>query len=174
MPPWKMLRGESSDGSRQRIPLSGLFGHDMLADPYPVYHRLRSTAPFVWVESFQGWVLTRHEDVSAVLRRRAFLGAAVRRHGRAGCEGAGSMKSPRCSAWRMNAMLSCDAPRHTRLRSLVSEAFTPRAVAALRPTIATLVDQLLDEALARAGGSDPGPGRSPARRRDRRDARDSA
>jgi cytochrome P450 len=50
---------------------------------------------------------------------------------------------------RTNTMLSTDGARHTRLRSLVSKAFTPRAVASMRPTIAALVNQLLDEAQAR-------------------------
>src|SRR4051812_19413772 len=120
----------------------------MLANPYPVYQRLRTAAPFVWAEAIQGWVLTRHADVSAVLRDSRFssqrFGAAAEQAEQRGMHDVSSMFQ-----MRTNAMLSCDAPRHTRLRSLVSKAFTPRAVAAMRPTIAAQVDQLLDEAQAR-------------------------
>ena len=45
-----------------------LFGPRMLADPYPYYARLRSTAPVYWVDQFGGWVLTRYADVTTVLR----------------------------------------------------------------------------------------------------------
>src|SRR5215468_5825612 len=45
-----------------------LFGPKILADPYPYYARLRSTAPVYWVDQFDAWVLTRYADVTAVLR----------------------------------------------------------------------------------------------------------
>src|SRR4051794_27458650 len=47
---------------------SALFSPEMLADPYPTYHRLRSFAPVFWAEPLQAWVLTRYSDVSALLR----------------------------------------------------------------------------------------------------------
>ena len=47
---------------------SGLFGREMIADPYPVYHRLRSSAPVLWAEPLNAWVLTRYDDMAAVLR----------------------------------------------------------------------------------------------------------
>jgi cytochrome P450 len=45
-----------------------LFGPEMLADPYPVYHRLRAAHPVVWVPQLDAWVVTSYEAVSAALR----------------------------------------------------------------------------------------------------------
>lgn len=93
-------------------------------------------------------MLTRHADVSSLLRDNRFSSVRFAR----GLERE-SLRSNQAVAemfqQRTNAMLSCDAPRHTRLRGLVSKAFTPRAVEALRPKIAELVDGMLTEAQAR-------------------------
>jgi cytochrome P450 len=126
----------------------GLFGPEMLADPYPAYHRLRAVAPVVWAEAFQGWILTRYEDVAAVLRDARF---SAKRYGNLAEQADARGQTDVAEMYRMRAgaMLGCDGPRHTRLRSLVSKAFTPRAVAAMRPRIAELVKQMLDEAQAR-------------------------
>jgi cytochrome P450 len=134
--------------SGNALPLSGLVGGEMLQNPYPAYQRLRSLAPIAWVDSFQGWILTRHADVSAVLRDTRF---SSQRYGEAAdqAEKRGERDVAEMYRMRTNAMLSCDGPRHARLRGLVSKAFTPRAVAAMRPTIAALVDRLIDEAQAR-------------------------
>jgi cytochrome P450 len=56
-------------------------------------------------------------------------------------------------AYLAKLMLFMDAPDHTRLRGLVTRAFTPRVVEGLRPRITELVDQLLDDA-AEAGELD--------------------
>ena len=45
-----------------------LFGPRMLADPYPCYARMRSTAPVYWLDQFGGWVLTHYADVTTVSR----------------------------------------------------------------------------------------------------------
>ena len=107
----------------------------MLANPYPHYHRLRSTNPVAWFDAIKGWILTRHDDVSAVLRdnrfsSKRFVGGIERESLRGNSAVAEMFQS------RTNAMLSCDSPRHTRLRGLVSKAFTPKAVEAMRPKIA--------------------------------------
>jgi cytochrome P450 len=130
---------------------SGLFGREMIADPYPVYHRLRSSAPVLWAEPLKSWVLTRYDDVAAVLRDGARfsserLGSVTERLGRPELEAMLRM--------RAEAMLDTDAPKHTRLRSLVSKAFTPKAVEAMRPTIQALVDDYLDAATAAGGPFD--------------------
>ena len=49
-----------------------LFGPEMLADPYPVYRRLRETDPVHWHEPFGAWVLTRYHDVVAALNDPRF------------------------------------------------------------------------------------------------------
>ncbi len=117
---------------------------EFLADPYPTYHRLRAEDP-VHRNPLGFWVLTRYEDVVAVLRDPRFLkepmvAAVAARFGIApGTIGL--------------SMLDRDPPDHTRLRSLVSKAFTPRVVEGLRPRIQHIVDGLLDRATT-AGGID--------------------
>jgi pimeloyl-[acyl-carrier protein] synthase len=113
---------------------------EFLADPYPTYHRLRAEDP-VHLSPLGFWVLTRYEDVVAVLRdprlaKEAVIAFVAARFGIApGTIGL--------------SMLDRDPPDHTRLRSLVSKAFTPRVVEGLRPHIQEIVDGLLQ----RVGGA---------------------
>jgi cytochrome P450 len=112
---------------------------EFLADPYPTYHRLRAEDP-VHHSPLGFWVLTRYDDVSAVLRDPRFvkepLAALVAaRFGGQVPRGVGL------------SMLDRDPPDHTRLRSLVSKAFTPRVVEGLRPRIQQIVDGLIARAL---------------------------
>jgi cytochrome P450 len=109
---------------------------DFLADPYPMYHRLRAEDP-VHHSPLGFWVLTRYEDVVSVLRDANFAKEAIaafvaQRLGVEATVGIGI------------SMLDRDPPDHTRLRSLVSKAFTPRVVEGLRPRIQQIVDELLD------------------------------
>jgi cytochrome P450 len=107
---------------------------EFLADPYPTYHRLRAEDP-VHRSPLGFWVLTRYEDVVTVLRdprfaKEAMMAVVAVRFGIApGTIGL--------------SMLDRDPPAHTRLRSLVSKAFTPRVVERLRPHIQQIVDGLL-------------------------------
>lgn len=107
------------------------------ADPYPFYHRLREADP-VHQSPLGFWVLTRYEDCVMVLRDPRF--------GRAGFEGLlESVYGNTVEQGRLpTSMLFRDPPDHTRLRGLVSRAFTPRVVEGLRPRIQQIVDGLLD------------------------------
>ena len=91
-----------------------------------------------------GWVLSRYEDVLGVLRDPTWSSDERNwaRHEvyRARGERAGL---PDFYSDNFSSMLRLDPPDHTRLRSLVSKAFTPRAVAAMRPRVALLADELL-------------------------------
>jgi hypothetical protein len=116
---------------------------EFLADPYPTYHRLRTEDP-VHQSPLGFWVLTRYEDVAAVLRDARFIkeplaALVAARFGSEVPRGVGL------------SMLDRDPPDHTRLRSLVSKAFTPRVVEGLRPRIQQIVDGLV--ARAEAAGS---------------------
>ena len=107
------------------------------ADPYPFYARLRTDDP-VHRSPLGFWVLTRYDDVVTVLRDPRF--------GRAGFH----PMLPAVQTGSANpdplppSMLFQDPPNHTRLRALVSKAFTPRVVEGLRPRIQDIVDRLLD------------------------------
>jgi cytochrome P450 len=113
---------------------------EFLADPYPTYHRLRDEDP-VHHSPLDFWVLTRYEDVAAVLRDPRFIkeplvSMVAARFGVSVPPGVGL------------SMLDRDPPDHTRLRSLVSKAFTPRVVEGLRPRIQKMVDDLITQAEA--------------------------
>ena len=116
------------------------------ANPYPFYDRLRTEAP-VYRAPGGPLVISRYDDVLRVLRSNAFSRdveanaridesdpIAVRRRDRRG--GA-------------KTILNLDPPDHTRLRRLVSKAFTPSAVDRLRPRIEAMVDAVLDRAAER-------------------------
>jgi cytochrome P450 len=113
---------------------------EFLADPYPTYHRLREEDP-VHHSPMDFWVLTRYEDVAAVLRDPRFIkeplvSMVAARFGVSVPPGVGL------------SMLDRDPPDHTRLRSLVSKAFTPRVVEGLRPRIQKMVDDVITRAEA--------------------------
>lgn len=97
-------------------------------NPYPTYDRLRRIDPVHRMRIFDSWMLTKHEDIQAILSD----------HKRFSNDGRGFDYTPYIS------FLDKDQPDHTRLRSLVSKAFTPRTVANLAPRIQETVDELLD------------------------------
>ena len=110
----------------------------MLRNPYPAYARLRERSPVHPSRLLNGWVFTRYADVEAVLRdfrrfsnRPDRVSLSKRRR---------SVRPPRAD-W---TMLFLDPPDHTRLRVLVNQAFTPRAVDALEPHIRTVMHGLVD------------------------------
>ena len=109
---------------------------DFVADPYPTYHRLRREDP-VHLSPLGFWVLTRYEDVVAILRDGRAAKEAIQ-------EVVAAKLGIQASARTALSMLDRDPPDHTRLRALVSKAFTPRVVERLRPHIQEIVDGLLD------------------------------
>ncbi|XXY45740.1 cytochrome P450 [Sorangium sp. So ce269] len=125
---------------------------ETLANPYPVYARLREEAPVYFSAGYNGWLVTRYDHVAAGFR------------------------DPRLSAKRSSAFVTklpdevrqrleplrrnlaswallLDPPEHTRIRSLINKAFVPRLVEGLRPRVEALVNELLD-AVAPAGRMD--------------------
>ena len=108
-----------------------------VADPYPTYRRLRTEDP-VHHSPMGFWVLTRYEDVVAALRDPRLAKEAI-----------AAFVAARFGApvpIMGLSMLDRDPPDHTRLRSLVSKAFTPRVVEGLRPRIQQIVDGLIERA----------------------------
>jgi unspecific monooxygenase len=118
------------------------------ADPYPVFKRLREEAP-VHQSPLGFTVLSRYADCAAMLRdpRASSNGSnATAFEERVVTEEARAIKT--------EPFLFMDPPDHTRLRGLVTRAFTPRVVEGLRPRIEQLVRELLDAARERGGSMD--------------------
>ena len=119
-------------------------------DPYPEYARLRAAGP-VHQHPLGFWVVSHHEHVSALLRGSL---SVEERHVRGALADLNSeIYGEREERSGGLSMLDQDPPDHTRLRRLVSKAFTPRSVAALQPEIERLVDEMLDR-MADAGSVD--------------------
>lgn len=116
------------------------------ADPYPVYAWLRETAPVYWHAAWQGWVVTRHADVLAILQdAQRFSNAGRQSRMLQGlAPEVRATLAPLEEHYAQGGLSNQDPPNHTRLRALISKAFTPRTVEALRPHIQALVDDLLD------------------------------
>ena len=139
---------DANDADGSLIERFNPFLPEFRADPYPFYHQLRSHDPVHWGLSPSSvvpgcWYLTRYADVVAALRDPR-LGREVRRAlppetftlGRDGYNAFGE------TARRF--MLFRDPPEHTRLRTLVNQAFTPRMVQRLSPRIEEITNDLLD------------------------------
>ena len=118
---------------------------NFLADPYAMYKSLLEHNPVSWNPMMEVWVLARYEDVDFVLTHPRM--SADRQRARNRFAQMMQEQQQRFGPFsRAQTMLSSDPPEHTRLRRLVSKAFTPRAVEDLRPRIQEIVDFLLDEA----------------------------
>jgi cytochrome P450 PksS len=122
------------------------------ANPYPFYARLRAESPVYRVRIPPGetaWLITRYDDVAMVLSDERFI--KNRYHAVTPEQEVWGRKLFRLKwlRWLLRSMLHLDHPDHTRLRALVSKAFTPRLIERMRPRIKALADQLLDRALNR-------------------------
>jgi cytochrome P450 PksS len=120
------------------------------ADPFPFYARLRAEAP-VYRTTLPtrepAWLVTRYDDAVAVLKDERFVKDKANALTPAQLARQPWFRKLFKSLQRQ--MLSTDAPDHTRLRALVSQAFTPRLVEQMRDRVQALTDQLLDPVQAR-------------------------
>ena len=134
---------QTADGLPTGLELTPL-DPDFQQDPYPTYDALRERAPVHHDAVFGRWLLTRHDDIEALLRNRD-LCVDPRKAG----DGTFEQMFLNSIDDREPSMLFLDAPDHTRLRGLVSKAFTPRAVQGMVPRIQEIVDELLDAVAGR-------------------------
>src|SRR5437660_12602599 len=124
--------------------LSQVSDVEYLPDPYLLYHRLRDLDPVLWDQGMGGcWVVTRHDDVVTGLRDARFSAQRMVIETDWIPEEMKAVLEPPIYALTRQ-MLFLDPPDHTRLRSLVSRAFTPRMIEKLRPRIQQIVDELLE------------------------------
>lgn len=111
-------------------------------DPFPQYERMRAMAPVFQDSQSGSWHVFRYEDVQRVLSEHATFSS---RMGGDNPSGTGQLFAA--------SLITTDPPRHRQLRSLVTQAFTPKAVDALAPRIAGLTNELLD-GIAAGGSAD--------------------
>ncbi|MGM9442241.1 cytochrome P450 [Streptomyces murinus] len=125
-----------------------------VADPYPAYAELRARGRVVRYEPTDQWLVPHHADVSALLRDRR-LGRTYQHrfsHEEFGRSAPPAAHEP-FRTLNDHGMLDLEPPDHTRIRRLVSKAFTPRTVERLKPYVHGLADELV-AGLVRDGGGD--------------------
>lgn len=133
----------------ETLSLSQLMRPEIRANPYPFYAQMRAQAPVHWDETMGFWVLTRYADVAFAFGDARFSRAQGLKQGfKRLPESDQQVAEPVYDAFS-KMMTYADPPYHTRLRGLVSKAFTPRMIEQLRPRIQQLVDNLLDAAEAK-------------------------
>src|SRR5689334_5367211 len=101
---------------------------EVIADPYPVYRRLREEDPVHWSERLGAWIVTRYGDVQLLLQDRRLSADRITPFlARLPDE----VRAPLDDVGRILGafMLFNDPPKHARLRALVGKALTPRAIA---------------------------------------------
>lgn len=128
-------------------PLWNPLDPDFRSDPYPWYERLRSLDPVHRIDDYHV-VLTRYEDVSRTLRGTEFA-RDIDAHSKAPLVDPVLRRRRERQQNRSKSILNLDPPDHTRLRRLVTQAFTPRAVESLRIRTERMVDEVIDRALER-------------------------
>ncbi|WP_037850737.1 cytochrome P450 [Streptomyces sp. NRRL S-340] len=124
-----------------------------VADPYPAYAELRARGRVLYYEPSDQWLVPHHADVSALLRDRR-LGRTYRH--RFTHEDFGRTPPPPehepFHVLNDHGMLDLEPPDHTRIRRLVSKAFTPRTVERLKPYVHRLANELVAALVAQGGG----------------------
>jgi cytochrome P450 len=123
------------------VSLYHLLDPEVLANPYPLYRRLRDEAPVDWDPYLHAWVVTRYADVVEVLHR--FNAARTPSPDRLAALGMGELTP--IAAVMVRQMLFLDPPEHGRVRRLAAVAFTPRRVARLREHIRQIAEALVDD-----------------------------
>jgi cytochrome P450 len=136
--------------NRRSPPAINLASPQFKANPYDYYAKLRCESPIFRTTlptGEPGWLITRYDDAVAVLKDERFAKDKTK-----------TMTPTQLSRqpWFRKVfkslehqMLSKDPPDHTRLRALVSQAFTPRLIEQMRDRIQALADELLDPVQAR-------------------------
>ena len=131
------------------LSLYHLLDPEVLANPYPLFHRLRREAPVHWDSFLHAWIVTRYADVLEVLQSFS----ADRTPTPEQLTGMGLSQMSPLAQLMVKQMLFMDAPAHTRLRGLASKAFTPARIQVLKQHIREIVDRLL-AAVETKGGMD--------------------
>jgi len=146
-----MSANPSQNSTNKSAPLSlyHLLDPEVLANPYPLYERLRTEAPVHWDPYLHAWVVTRYADVVTVLHHFSANRTPTPEHFAA----MGLAELGPIAQLMTRQMLFMDGAAHARLRGLASMAFTPARVEVLRSHIREIVENLM-RPLLRAGHMD--------------------
>lgn len=131
------------------------YSDEFLADPYPTYARLREESPVFFDPTWGLTFVAKHGDVDAILKDRRRFGRDFR-HRLGDDEVDASLREriypPRWPTWTSyirDSFIDLEPPRHSRLRGLVSKAFTRRSSESFRVRLEQEADRLLDVVLER-------------------------
>ena len=117
---------------------------EAVRDPYGALRPLQEHAPVYWSDALGAWCVTRYDDIQNAFRDPRLSSDRIRPFIAQAAEHIKDMVKPLGDHLEMWAVFN-DPPDHTRLRGLMNKAFTSRAVDALRPNIAEIVNDLLDD-----------------------------
>jgi cytochrome P450 len=141
-----------TSASASNLSLNNLFRPELLANPYPFYHALRSSDPVHWDRSRNAWVLTRYADVISLPSDPRFSSAllandtswiAANQRAELGAAFLGMRRE----------LIFLDPPNHTHLRSLIGRLLAAQVNDQLRRRVGQIADELLDT-VADQGGMD--------------------
>ena len=116
---------------------------EFLADPFPTYRRLREEDPVHWSPRLKSWVLTRYDDVKAVLLDRAVSSDRMRPFF-ATLPGPEAARIAEVIRFLSTWMVFRDPPEHTRLRRLTGKVFNVQSMQAMRPQVEAISAWLLE------------------------------
>lgn len=130
---------------------SVLLSPEYLNNPYPFYSELRCKSPVYFSERLNGWVVTRYEDVTAGLLDKRLISRQRVKSFSSKLDSSEQICMSTLHRHLEKWIGNMDPPDHTRLRSLVNKAFTPRMVQELTSAIEGVAGRLLDAAQANGG-----------------------
>jgi cytochrome P450 len=119
-----------------------------LQEPFVFFAKLRKEKPVYWNEQYSFWMLTRYQDVKAVLRAPSQFSSATGIEIEKRAEQIPQFARASfdiCKRFAYTHMQASDPPKHTDQTGAVLNAFTPQVVAEMRTSIQQRVDRLLDE-----------------------------
>lgn len=120
-------------------------GYDQ--NPYPVFEQLRREAPIYYWQEGRGWLVSRYDDILAVLRDKRFT--PNRADWEFAAQAGVASFSPELAELNKHGLFALADQEHTRVRRLVSPAFTPRATERLRSEVQAIIDDVLDSVAAK-------------------------
>jgi cytochrome P450 len=121
----------------------------ILADPYPLFARMRAEDPVHWSPRLKGWVLTRYDDIKGVLLASDRMSSDRLRPFFASVPGHEAGRIANIMRYLALWMVFKDAPDHTRLRRLTSRVFHNKSMQAMRPEVERITAWLLDQLAGR-------------------------